>query len=165
MANALETILTQPKKPIPEPPPTSKKDYGQVPKYLQKIKKDIDKEKKIVAEYVKQQVRTGVSTGGAALELQLPVASADSVSGLHPRIRDCFSVIADDCNPLTQEEAGQTHRIMPEDEKYVSPVLSRIQRRSCTTVTGSQTRPDHLWLTAFAALSGLPGRTSCTSSK
>lgn len=61
LANAIETILTQPKRPVEEPPPTSKKDFGQVPRYLQKIKKEIDKEKKIVAEYVKQQVR------GAAL--------------------------------------------------------------------------------------------------
>ena len=56
IANAVETILAEPKRVEGPPPATQKKEFGQVPKYLQKIKSKIAEEKEIVAAYVKQQV-------------------------------------------------------------------------------------------------------------
>jgi len=55
IANAVETILAEPKRVVGPPPATQKKEFGQVPKYLQKIKSKIAEEKEIVAAYVKQQ--------------------------------------------------------------------------------------------------------------
>jgi len=54
-ANAVENILSQPKKKHVEPMlSTAKADYGKVPKYLQSIKGQIQTEKEMIAEYHRQ---------------------------------------------------------------------------------------------------------------
>eukprot|EP00227_Mantoniella_beaufortii_P015775 CAMPEP_0197587294 /NCGR_PEP_ID=MMETSP1326-20131121/8965_1 /TAXON_ID=1155430 /ORGANISM="Genus nov. species nov., Strain RCC2288" /LENGTH=503 /DNA_ID=CAMNT_0043152001 /DNA_START=175 /DNA_END=1683 /DNA_ORIENTATION=- len=58
-ANAVENILSQPKKKFVEPTmSTSKPDYGKVPRYLQTIKGQIQSEKEMIAEYQRQQAET-----------------------------------------------------------------------------------------------------------
>ena len=58
-ANAVENILSQPKKKFQEPLDMTKKpDYGKVPKYLQTIKSQIATEKEMIAEYHRQQAET-----------------------------------------------------------------------------------------------------------
>lgn len=123
VANAIETILAQPKRPVAEPPPTSKKDYGQVPQYLQKIKKEIEKEKKIVAEYVKQQARaTGLVKSRQPPEWSCVWSQFDSKhrSGCLPPA-PAANLTGSRVPLAVQEEASQTHRIMPEDEKCAPP--------------------------------------------
>jgi hypothetical protein len=48
--NALEAIMTQPKKPAPETNYLKKEGYGQVPQYLNKVKAEVEAEK----EYINQ---------------------------------------------------------------------------------------------------------------
>lgn len=58
-ANAVENILSKPKKKFQEPVDMTKKpDYGKVPKYLQTIKSQINTEKEMIAEYHRQQAET-----------------------------------------------------------------------------------------------------------
>lgn len=58
-ANAVENILSKPKKKFQEPMDMTKKpDYGKVPKYLQTIKSQIHTEKEMIAEYHRQQAET-----------------------------------------------------------------------------------------------------------
>jgi len=55
-ANAVENILSQPKKVVKEEPrATQKTDFGKVPKYLKTIKGQIETEKQMIAEYHRMQ--------------------------------------------------------------------------------------------------------------
>ena len=75
VANALETILAEPKRPKEEPLPTQKKDYGKVPRYLQTVKAKIAEEKELVASYLKAQARSR-ARGAVAPSLRAPSAAA-----------------------------------------------------------------------------------------
>ena len=44
VSNAVEVILKPAKKPLEDPSSLQKKDYGKVPKYIQKVKADIEEE-------------------------------------------------------------------------------------------------------------------------
>jgi|AntAceMinimDraft_5_1070358.scaffolds.fasta_scaffold54185_1 hypothetical protein len=58
-ANAVENILSQPKKTFQAPMDMTKKaNYGKVPRYLQTIKSQINTEKEMIAEYHRQQAET-----------------------------------------------------------------------------------------------------------
>ena len=58
-ANAVENILSKPKKKFEEPMDMTKRPgYGEVPKYLQTIKSAINNEKEMIAEYHRQQAET-----------------------------------------------------------------------------------------------------------
>jgi hypothetical protein len=65
-ANAVENILAQPKRLPPEPvPATMRADFGKVPGYLKTVRKQIDHEKAIVAEFnnrMAQQTQQASST-------------------------------------------------------------------------------------------------------
>lgn len=53
VANAVEVILSVPKKSVQEPVRyVNKREYGKVPKYLDKVKAEITMEKEILAEFL-----------------------------------------------------------------------------------------------------------------
>jgi hypothetical protein len=56
VANAVENILAAPKVPVNKDPDyLAKKSYGAVPKYLTKIKKEIDDEYQLVQDLHKEE--------------------------------------------------------------------------------------------------------------
>lgn len=58
VANATEVICMEPKTiDLKQPSFLEKEDYGQVPKYLIKVKDEIEKEKKIIQQCVKENAR------------------------------------------------------------------------------------------------------------
>lgn len=62
-ANAVENILSQPKKVVTqEPLSTERVGFGKVPKYLKTIKGAIQEEKELIAEYHRQQQAESMSS-------------------------------------------------------------------------------------------------------
>jgi len=70
-ANAVENILSQPKKLMTDAPlATQKPDFGKVPKYLKTIKGQIQQEKEMIAEYHRQQMED--TMGGSMRQMSGP---------------------------------------------------------------------------------------------
>lgn len=56
VANAVENILAVPRRPVKDDPlPTQSKTFGKVPKYLNKIKRDVENEREYIRQMNNQQ--------------------------------------------------------------------------------------------------------------
>eukprot|EP01001_Neometanema_parovale_P007159 NODE_3477_length_1212_cov_126.750230_g3299_i0.p1 GENE.NODE_3477_length_1212_cov_126.750230_g3299_i0~~NODE_3477_length_1212_cov_126.750230_g3299_i0.p1 ORF type:complete len:296 (-),score=71.35 NODE_3477_length_1212_cov_126.750230_g3299_i0:323-1156(-) len=85
VANAVDNILAVPKKPAPGPPThTTTRSFGKVPKYLTKIKREIDDEYAYINTLNDQQVRGETDRMRVLTESE----KSDIISGLKKKWED-----------------------------------------------------------------------------
>lgn len=88
VANAVENILAVPRRPVKDDPlPTQSKTFGKVPKYLNKIKRDVENEREYIRQMNNQQVQMQSWVAGLSALHLAPHLSSQSSGHDNDRMR------------------------------------------------------------------------------